>query len=431
LAKAADVRIDEFEKRLKAMKPGDDPADAQRDLETLLASPCLQLAASDKPSGKPDSALALQRWWEDGGGWWVRHHLQLKTPHGPNQAPMGVVSPTIRTTLTLETRPGHPLRSIMCSVHDSPCGGETAGWHMRATQFFADFAEKQRGAWLNGDQKSDAPKSLHRCDTDVLRAPAAERYGAWRRCLRESRAYGAQFPIGNTRAPTSGWLLLRGRRGHYSFCDGVRAYDLATGSAYIAESCSGLALNHNGSVNGRATDAGRKDQVRAGTLPLDALREAAWMLLLASEVQSDVTTSWGTYIPKGVEPRDPNTYVFGLGMSHSFSSGQTTLGFSAMLDAGPPVTGSLTWPEDMNHPGYQHAARLLHVAEAGLVPGCPSAAPPKTLDFGASKSAVSGLDADPAALKKVHQELLGTMTNIQRDVCKGTPARSGGASWPR
>ena len=51
-----------------------------------------------------------------------------------------------------------------------------------------------------------------------------------------------KLPIGRMAAPTRGWFIIRGRRGHHAFCDEVRVFDLSKGSVYGTQSCSGLAL---------------------------------------------------------------------------------------------------------------------------------------------------------------------------------------------
>ncbi len=50
------------------------------------------------------------------------------------------------------------------------------------------------------------------------------------------------LPLGDVKAPDTGWLVIAGRRGHYEFCDTVRAYDLETGAAFIDDNCSELTL---------------------------------------------------------------------------------------------------------------------------------------------------------------------------------------------
>ncbi len=156
-----------------------------------------------------------------------------------------------------------------------------------------------------------------------------------------------------------------------------------------------------------------------GTVPRDALREAAWMILLASEVQEDVAEAWGFALPAFVEPQRSMGELGGAHSSFTMSSGQTRLAWSYMPD-GPSVASSdLTWPEDYNHAGREHAVSLLRIAEAGFVAGCPSASPPAVLDWGSAKSAVSPLDAKASSLRKVDRDLVVALGKARSQACAG------------
>ncbi len=419
-AKRAQQAIDAIDAKVAALAADGDPKPIETEIRRAMHLPCLRLGLLDAPTLAADSGYALKQWWKDGGGrWWLRHYLDLTIPRTPNSFPSSVVAPTIRRTLTLETRKKHPLRELLCSLQDPSCGAETRGWVLRADDAFKRFAAGKRGHWLDGDQKGEVPPSVEVCTARASKGPAPARYAKWRHCLDEARAKTARLPIGAVKAPTKGWLLLRGRRGHYSFCDEVRAYDLATGAAYIAKSCSGLALVSDGSVDGAKTDDARKEETLVGALPRDALREAAWMMLLAPEVQEGVVEAAGFALPAGV---DPQRSLGELGSSHSsfsMSSGQTRLAWSYMPDGASLASSDLTWPEDYNHAGREHAVSLLRIAEAGFVPGCAPAQPPTNLDWGTSKSAVSPIDAKASSLRKVDQDLLVLLGRARAQSCAG------------
>ncbi len=419
-AKKARQAIDAIDAKVTALAADGDPKPVEAEIRRALRLPCLRLGLRDAPTLAADSGYALEQWWKQGGGkWWLGHYLELTVPRTPNSFPSSVVAPTMRRTLTLETRKKHPLRELLCSIQDSACATETRGWATRADELFKRFAAAKRAHWLDGDQKSEAPPSIDTCIARAPKAPAAARFGKWSRCLAEARPKVPRLPIGAVKAPTKGWLLLRGRRGHYAFCDEVRAYDLATGAAYIAKSCSGLALVADGSVDGAKTDDARKEETLVGTVPRDALREAAWMILLASEVQEDVAEAWGFALPAFVEPQRSMGELGGAHSSFTMSSGQTRLAWSYMPD-GPSVASSdLTWPEDYNHAGREHAVSLLRIAEAGFVAGCPSASPPAVLDWGSAKSAVSPLDAKASSLRKVDRDLVVALGKARSQACAG------------
>jgi hypothetical protein len=167
-----------------------------------------------------------------------------------------------------------------------------------------------------------------------------------------------------------GWLVLFGRRGHYEFCDELRAYDLDTGSAHVVRSCSGLALNTNGSVNGPLTRASRRAERLEGTLPIDALREAALMTILARRVEDDVVVGGrGIELPAGVDRVVTlDDVAITRSGNVSFSSAQTTLRWFWITDGCVRTFGYLTWPDDYVA-GVDYADELIAIAEGGLAEG--------------------------------------------------------------
>jgi hypothetical protein len=415
----AEQRIEAIDRMIMALAPDANPKPAEDAIRAALELPCLALGAPDAPELDADSGHALKTWWHDEGGkWWLSHYLALTIPRTPNSFPTSVVAPTIRKTLTRETRRGHPLGDLVCPLADASCGLETRGWEQRAEHFFERFADAKRARWLDGDQKEPPPPSVDTCKANATQAPADERYAVWRSCLERATRERSRLPLGHVSAPKKGWLFLRGRRGHYNFCDELRAYDLATGSAYVAQSCSGLVLREGGSVDGASTDQARKDRRSAGALPLDALREAAWMTMLASEVQERVAEGWGFALPEGVVPRRTDRWSgITIGGSWSTSSAQTTLAWSYAPEGRAVVSGTLTWPEDYNHAGRAHAVELLQVAEAGFTAGCPKAAPPSAIDLGGAKAGVSAIDASPASLRQVDLDLLASFAKVRAEAC--------------
>lgn len=402
------------------LRPADDPKPALAAITAALSSGCFRVSAGDEPSLEADSGLALKAWWNDQGGrWWVAHYLDLKSPRDSTGRPSSVVAPTMRRTLTRETRPGHPLFELLCAADDPKCGAEIEGFRERAEYAFRGFATAKHAAWLDSERQDAPPESITTCVAKALAPPADERYVAWRACLLSASRPRARLPLGPTKAPRRGWLVLRGRRGHYSFCDEVRAYDLATGAAYVAQSCSELALQSGGSVDGARTDAGRKSETHAGHVSTEALREAAWMTLFAAEVQPDVQEAWGYALPEGVEPKVPESGSGrGLGFSFSTSSAQTSLAWGYIVDGKTIASGTLTWPENYNDAALEHAVQLLRFAESTLRPGCPAALPPP-LDRGAATPGVSPLDADPTSLRSVGRGLAAALAGARKTACSG------------
>jgi hypothetical protein len=179
------------------------------------------------------------------------------------------------------------------------------------------------------------------------------------------------LPLGEFKAPTTGWLVVVGRRGHYEFCDTTRAYNLATGAAFIHDSCSELILRPGGHVDRNATNKGRVERVSAGSIPVGNLREGVWMMLLRGEAEEAQLRAEYYPLPTGLTPNvtvrhDEGDFV-GLGMWGN--TGQTVLTWRWTPDKGEAFVGDLTWPHSSDA-AESHTASLLGVAEAGMIDGC-------------------------------------------------------------
>jgi hypothetical protein len=421
---AARTRLGQLDHSITTAAADAPAAPLLKELEALLDTPCFQVAraAADGAIDKV-TTVALKAWWRDGGKEWLGVQLA-----GSQNV---VFPPTMRKTLTLDSAPKHPLARLLCRATDATCGSETAGWQARAERAFRDGANHDARWHGNGyssglyDQTvAPAPADDGRNETLDLPLwqcahPAGKRdakldYPTWQACVQKLRVAVASFPVGRLRAPTTGWLVVRGRRGHYQFCDELTAYDLATGAYYASKSCSGLALAHDGSVDGTRTDAARVPKLETGRLPLDNLREAAWMILFAGEIESSGFPDADYFpLPPGVEPKVEigEGGSFGSG-SYWGSSAQTSLAW-AWIDGGKLVVeGALTWPNSARR-GQDHADELLRIAEAGLVPGCPPAPLPDPILAGCGKGGVSSLDGKPAKLCEVQADLSARLAGFK------------------
>lgn len=375
-----------------------EPVDARPDaieraLEALLEERCLAIA--DELGGRPhfDSVASARDWLERGGGLW------LESLTGGDF----VVPPDPRPTLSLETSPQHPLQSLLCPIGDEACGRATAGWRLRAELAFSLQTRSER-----------APTREHiageraRCLAEARAHPdESTRWLRYTSCMEATVSPQGMLPIGELRAPTRGWWVIRGRRGHYSFCDEVRAYDLATGAAYVTQSCGGLVLRPGGSVDGSATDAARGIRETVGRLPVEALREAAWMALLATEVRAVRPHAERFTVPSELRRRVPAPLHATFGSMSStlwVSSAQTRLAWAWIVDGTTVAQGNLTWP-DSSEPGEWHADELIAIAEAALEPGCAPARLPPNLPLGNVAAGVSSIDADPASRQRVEDAL--------------------------
>jgi hypothetical protein len=360
----------------------------------------------DGVSLRPTSALSLRTYWNDGGMARLRGYLDLRDA----DQPIVWVEPSVRKALTLETAPHSPLRPLLCPVADEACASETRGWEIRAEEAFrhaGELAAERQNLLERNERSPIASPAEEECEKLAIKAPAGRRFSEFRDCLEGTRDRRPALPIGHLRAPAHGWLLMSGRRGHYRFCDEVRAYDLASGAFYRVGTCSELALMAGGAVDHRATDEGRQRVVELGHLPVEALRETAWMLLLLDEVDKDVRLGgWGRSLPGGISVMAKVSEEIGLGSLRGFgtsfrtTSADTTLHWRVVDIDHELKSGSLTWPMEWNDPERDHALTLLKVAEAGFVAGCPDVAPPLALVLGKASLSASRLDTDRTSLDK-------------------------------
>jgi hypothetical protein len=223
------------------------------------------------------------------------------------------------------------------------------------------------------------------------------RYQTWRDCLEIHRPKTSALPLGRLKAPTAGWLIVTGRRGHYSFCDATGAYDLATGAAFVHESCSGLRLIEGGDVDRALTDAARRDTSRWGRLSVDNLREALWMMLLQEHAVRIQIAPEFYPLPNALTPETVargDTFDSSIYDAVSASTAQTTLAWRWVPPTGPEITGEITWPSSFDA-AEDHATALLTVAELGLVPGCVPRRAPSVSVLGLPEMRVNPVDAPP------------------------------------
>jgi hypothetical protein len=403
-AKQGQAALKALAVRVAALADHASPQPVISELRALLKSDCFRFAMESPRLPDPDTALSLKRWWHDGGETWLRGYLAVQE-YGDVRALRHHITlpPDARRTLRLESGPER-LSGLLCSLKDKECAADTRGWRTRAESFIEAHRvqERMRNADLD-PAPSDAAHTASRCERDVADVTTAARYSAWRDCLEAHRPIQWSLPLGRLKAPSDGWLIVFGRRGHYNFCDGIGAYDLGTGSAYIYESCSGLALVADGQVDSDATHRGARRRAVAGRLRIENLREAAWALLLVKEAEEVQETAEAYPLPQGLEPvLRPHTRQESISWSRSMwtNTAQTRLQWRWVRSGGTVVGGDITWPMSWNAV-EEHAALTLKVAEESLVEGCPPSAPPPP-DIGDLSIAVHGADAVP----QMEQELI-------------------------
>ena len=391
------------QKALRALHEGisgladDGPTGSVLDqLAALLSTECFRFALESPRLPEPDTALSLKQWWADGGYDWLASYLQLpELGLSTDLKKHVVVPPDTRRTLRIGTGSAH-LAPLLCALNDPTCGADTQGWRTRAESFLVLHRTREEQQARESGVRKDLATQYGTCEEIAARASPALRYRAWRDCLESRRSERWTLPLGRLKAPASGWLIVSGRRGHYSFCEAIGAYHLGTGAAYIAESCSDLVLDAAGGVDRRATRRSARSRMRTGTLRLDNLREVAWALLLFKEADKVQAEGEVHPLPSDLTPvlspkESEGSTVFSGGEWASTS--QTILEWSWRPESGPVATGELTWPDSSNGV-EEHAAGLLDVAERTLIEGCPPS-PPPPLDLVRKRIRVHQADAVP------------------------------------
>ena len=256
-----------------------------------------------------------------------------------------------------------------------------------------------------GEQPASGPGVTSReCAEKAASSAVDLRYQAWRTCIESRRPTRFTLPLGDFKAPATGWIVVSGRRGHYDFCDTTRAYDLATGAAFISDSCSALALRRGGNVDFDATDRARVERISAGTVPVQNLREAVWMLLFRGEAEQVQLEAEYYPLPPGLVPRvtvQEEDDVFTAGMS--FNTGQTDLVWRWVPAAGTAFVGEVTWPGSYDA-AEDHAVSLLTIAEEGLVAGC-AAQPVPSPAAVRSRSARNLNDVSAESIRELDRDL--------------------------
>lgn len=400
------------------------------DVETAWVHPCLTHFARvfRVPSG--ESLEALTELWQRGLG------ASLSASTGALYARAGrvyfLIPPEDAAPLSASQR--RALAPWICADGDARCG-HAGSYVTRAEQAF-DVAESlalSRSGGLLRDYGNDDPmpggitnfaNRDHPCyppaaqgEDDVVASRTS--FEAVAICAASEAPRTFRYPRGvHLRGPERGWLMLRGRRGHYVFADEVRAYDLATGAAYVARSESGLVLN-GPSVDFDAVDKQRKPSVFTGSVVIDQVRELAFVLATGSAVRPERREI--QVVP--IRDELPITFTAGRGAAAPFDvpeakwwmSSQTSIAYELVDDGVILASGSLTWPDSWQAV-ESYADRLVEVLEAGLVRGCAPARLPPGMARG-RQGAIHPIDADPRAQADVFETMASALDGLGKNVC--------------
>jgi hypothetical protein len=380
-------------------------------IEQLLASRCYlggQLTRElDLDALKAAKARAVRVWWEEGGQWFLRDALQNATAV--------YFAPTVRPLLAAELLPKQdPLRMILCPNASSECDPVAAGAVLEVER------EEQRVALLAGNGRPPPPTGDYssiqqECARASHKLPRATRFEEYVGCVQERVAEGPRLPIARYRSP-KGWLVLRGRRGHYDYCNELRAYDLESGTAYIAGRCAGRALHSGtGVVAAPSTYGGSALSVLVGVVSPDALRRLAFALALGERVETQTKAYARFEIPVDVAwPRrdDAMRSKFSMGGMWGHSA-QSEIRFDLVAPGALPISGQFLWP-DSSTIGEQAIDNLIVSTEITFVEGCPKATLPAGLFVEGKVGAVSRHTAPSDAARKAPDELEDAILQLRR-----------------
>ena len=406
---AASVEVARIDAAIGALAVDGDPTSILEAIRQLGKSSCFdiggRLSFDEGEDERPDSALSLRDFWRTGKEL-IDGYLNLARAPGANAHRLWT-RPRSRRTWSRESAAGDSRRPLLCSVLDTACIDGTRAFRLRAEGWLALDAERSRLA------RGGEAIRTGRCRDGLEDVLPDARLGVWLDCLETERDEELALPLVGASRPERGWLLLSGRRGHYEFCDEVRAYDLASGAAYDVGSCSHLSLQSGGIVDRRATDSARSIQTRFGFIPPLALREALWFLLVAPELRP-YSNSFGMAVPEGTRPvRYASTDGKAISMEPvCSSSADTGISWKYVLHGAVAASGELTWPGCDWNPRNRYAVQLVRVAEALFEPGCPGAPAPEVLTQIELDLAPDGPDVDPASARQASDQVAGVWKQI-------------------
>jgi len=376
------------------------------ELGTIWASPCLSHVSRffRRPSvGALDEMSELWAWRAGLQGALMAMNGRLYTKHGERffVVPPGTPPPQPDASTT--------LAPWICPEKETHCGN---------AQSFVERAE------LAYDAKEDSLEAWHaksgyelcQDDSSSNEGPRRTAFEQWAQCIGSEVPRTYRYPKLRYRAPERGWLVLRGRRGHYQFADEVRAYDLQTGAAYVASSHSALVLDGPG-VDYAGTDAARKPEGFTGNVAADLVREIAFVLVTAGAPTPKRSRIQAVALPTGLEVTlSPKAGVASMLAAEPWygTSAQTKITYE-LVGAGPPARGDFTWP-DSYVPAEDHADVLVRILEAGLERGCARAKLPANL-WVADRGGVSPIDADPRRQLAVASELDRALDALRSKAC--------------
>jgi hypothetical protein len=392
-ADEAKARLAELEKVNELIhNNGADPAVILDQLRAAIAKPCLRHNAPAIGLPAATTLEALRYAWSYGMAGALDAATEIKIRDGLEL--LVIPSEPVRASTATERQ---ALAAFLCTNNDPACTRARA-YILRAEEAFDarlssdDLPVETCTSWIRDEE--DRPKSFEEWVACV----------GWK--ARRNHRYLADVAL---RAPERGWLILRGRRGHYDFADEIRAYDLATGAAYVVAD-HGVIIQ-TGPIQG--------PDAYTGTVAAEHIRELAFYLLTRAAIVETRTRTQYAVIP----PALPRTLGSGKysgetdwGRVVVSDSGQTSIAWT-YFDGATRANGTFTWPDDYEWLD-SHTDALVRVMEAGLVKGCAPAKLPSKAELAGKIGGVSVIDADPYSRAGTFAELEKRLDGLRAKACR-------------
>ncbi len=371
---------------------GSDPAVILDQLRATIAKPCLRHNAPAIALPAATTLGAMRHAWSYGMAGALDAATEIKVRNGLEL--LVIPSEPVRASTANDRQ---ALAAFQCTNNDPACTRARA-YILRAEEAFDarlssdDLPVETCTSWVR--EEEERPKSFEE----------------WVACVGwKARRNHRYLPDVALRAPERGWLILRGRRGHYDFADEIRAYDLATGAAYVVAE-HGVFIQ-TGPLQG--------PDAYTGKVAAEHIRELAFFLLTRAAIVETRTRTQYAVIP----PALPRTLGSGKysgqidwGRTFVSDSGQTTIAWT-YFDGATRANGTFTWPDSYDWI-ESHADALVRVMEAGLVKGCAPAKLPSKAELAGKIGGVSAIDAEPNSRAAMFTELEKRLDGLRVKACR-------------
>jgi hypothetical protein len=386
-------------------------------LRALWEKPCLAHVARFIPPPAPTTLKSLQEAFDRG------FESSLELAAGGLHVDKGVRYLALPQEIVPELAENrrNELGALLCKTKDDATCAAAASFTMRAEQAFDARREIQFRSQSRMMEAGRRVVDTGLCSsdgyagtliTDQTNDTEQTKFEAWARCAYAQGGRVLRYADTPLRAPDHGGLVLRGRRGHYQFADEIRAYDLASGAAYVARRESGLVLGDADF----APSAKRTNDGVTGSVIAAQVRELAFVLMSRKALVEVRSFPAWVVVPAGMPftLTKSRRFLTPTGLFSWSSSAQTDIDFAYVVDNVVRQTGRFTWPDSSEWPD-DYADDLIRAMEAGFAAGCAPARLPA--QFGTRVGAVSPIDASAKQVDTLQAALERTLNGLRSKAC--------------